>query len=239
MLSLAPYVAAHALPLLAGLIGLAALATSLLWRRAERRSLAFPAAAIALLALTAFAVLACAPDVLTGFDLALAEALRRSVSTTVLRASFAITQLGNFTSLLAVGAVVALWLAMRRRWLDLAAWVAATAGNGLLNRLVKQLAERGRPLHDHGLVLEPGWSFPSGHASGSLAVYGMFAWLLLRGLPPPARLPLLIASLSLVLLIGFSRVLLQVHYFSDVLAGFALASAWLAICIGAAERLRR
>ncbi|MDP3295700.1 MAG: phosphatase PAP2 family protein [Nevskia sp.] len=241
MPALAQFIAANALLLLAGLIVAVGLFTRLLWRRASAnaRPLTVVGLGIALLALSVFLIVASLLSRISVFDALLANELRRSISRPMLQAIFAITQLGNFMTLLAIVIGVALALLLRRRWLELAAWLVATAGNGLLNRALKLSFERARPLFEHGLVIEPSYSFPSGHASGSLAVYGMLAWLLLHRLPAPARLPLLIAAMSLILLIGFSRVLLQVHYFSDVIAGFASASAWLSMSIVVAERLRR
>ena len=246
MPALAQFIAANALPLLAGLIVVSGLLTRLLWRRAafyrasaNAQSLTAVGLSIALLALLLFLTVASLLSHISVFDALLANELRRSISRPMLQAIFMITQFGNFMTLLAVVIGVALALLLRRRWLELALWLVTTAGNGLLNRALKLSFERARPLYDHGLVIEPSYSFPSGHASGSLAVYGMLTWLLLHRLPASARLPLLIATTTLILLIGFSRVLLQVHYFSDVIAGFASAAAWLSLCIVAAERLRR
>ncbi len=246
MPALAQFLAANALPLLAGLIIAVGLITRLLWRQAARyrasangRPLTIVGLGIALLALLAFLTVASLLSRISVFDALLANELRRTISRPMLQAIFAITQVGNFMTLLAVVVGVSVALLLRRRWLELAAWLVATAGNGLLNRALKLSFERARPLFEHGLVIEPSYSFPSGHASGSLAVYGMLTWLLLHRLPVPARLPLVIATTTLILLIGFSRILLQVHYFSDVIAGFASAAAWLSLCIVIAERLRQ
>ncbi|WP_295685212.1 phosphatase PAP2 family protein [uncultured Nevskia sp.] len=246
MPALAQFIGANALPLLAGLIVAAGLFTRLLWQRALRyqasvnaRPLTIVGLGVAVLALVLFLIVASLLSRISIFDALLANELRRTISRPMLQAIFAITQFGNFMTLLAVVIGVALALLLRRRWLELGAWLIATAGNGLLNRALKLSFERARPLYDHGLVIEPSYSFPSGHASGSLAVYGMLTWLLLHWLPAPARLPLLIGTTTLILLIGFSRVLLQVHYFSDVIAGFASAAAWLSLCIVVAERLRQ
>lgn len=246
MPALAHFIAANALPLLAGLIIVIGLIAGLLWRKAARhrvppntRPLTITGLGIALISLLIFLTLASLLDRISVFDALLANQLRSTISLPVLEGCLAITQFGNFATLLAVVVGVALALILRRRWLELGAWLLATAGNGLLNRSLKLTFERARPLFEHGLVIEPSYSFPSGHASGSLAVYGMLTWLLLHRLPAPARLPLVIATASLVLLIGFSRVLLQVHYFSDVIAGFASATAWLSLSVVAAERLRR
>ncbi|RZJ16359.1 MAG: phosphatase PAP2 family protein, partial [Haliea sp.] len=75
-----------------------------------------------------------------------------------------------------------------------------------------------------------------------LVVYGMLAYLLVRLQPPhwPAgvRLAAVLAATALAFVIGSSRVFLQVHYASDVVAGFASGLAWLAVCIGALELAR-
>lgn len=246
MPALAQFIASNALPLLAGLIVLIGLITRRLWQQTLRRRagangrpLTTAGLGIALLALLLFLAVASLLNSISVFDALLANELRRTISRPMLQAIFAVTQFGNFMTLLAIVVGVALALLLRRRWLELAAWLVATAGNGMLNRALKLSFERARPLFEHGLVIEPSYSFPSGHASGSLAVYGMLTWLLLHRLPVPARLPLLIGTTTLILLIGFSRVLLQVHYFSDVIAGFASAAAWLSLCIVLAERLRQ
>lgn len=226
---------AAVLPLLAAVLGFAGWLTVRLWQRGPLT--ARSRLAIALGAATLFAVLATMPPVIVHWDQRLAEGLHAQASGGLLGAAFAITQLGNFRTLLGVGIAVALLLALRRQWSDLGLWLVVTAGTGLLNRALKLGFERVRPLHDHGLVVEPAYSFPSGHASGALAVYGLLTLLLLPKLVPPARLPLLLATVALVLLIGASRVILQVHFLSDVVAGHALAAAVLASAHLLRERL--
>lgn len=197
---------------------------------------------IVLLALMLFLAMSTAlnpQSALGQFDIALAAELRQTLPRAVLHGFSILTRLGNFETLTAVGIIVALVLLIRRHWLALIVWIIATAGNGLLNNALKQVFARVRPLHDHGLVLEQSFSFPSGHASGSLVVYGMLVWLMpLRSLPTAVRLPVLLLATTMIVLIGFSRVLLHVHYFSDVIAGFASSTIWLTICILGAERAR-
>lgn len=172
------------------------------------------------------------------FDDLLAAALRESAGTSVLRFFSAVTHLGDVavqTGLCIAGATL---LVLRGQRLLAAIWVAAIAGNGLLNRLLKTAFERTRPLHEHGWTAEQGWSFPSGHSSGAVAVYGMLAYLTIRLLPSAWHMPVALSAITAVLLVGCSRVALHVHYFSDVLAGYASGSAWLIVCIGAAEVMR-
>jgi undecaprenyl-diphosphatase len=66
----------------------------------------------------------------------------------------------------------------------------------------------------------------------------MLAYLALRMLPKAWHLPAQIAALALALMVGISRVVLRVHFASDVAAGFASGSAWLALCINSAELVR-
>lgn len=195
--------------------------------------------AIAFAAIALFALLATMPAAMVAADQQLAATMRASVPRPLLQVAFAITQLGNFATLVAVGMIVALWLAIRRQGSDLLLWLAVTAGNGLLNRTLKHTFERVRPLHDHGLVIEPAYSFPSGHASGALAVYGLLTLLVSRQVPQRAQRPLLMGGMVLILLIGASRVILHVHFLSDVIAGYASATALLLVFLTISERLRQ
>jgi len=196
-------------------------------------------AALAVAALAIFALLASLPAAVVVLDQQVAETMRAEAPQWLLQAAFAITQLGNFETLVAIGLIVALWLALRRQWFELVLWLTVTIGNGLLNRTLKLAFARVRPLHEHGLVIEPAYSFPSGHASGSLAVYGLLSLILLPQIAPGARRPLLLGTAALVLLIGASRVILHVHFLSDVIAGYASATALLLVCLAISERLRQ
>jgi membrane-associated phospholipid phosphatase len=172
------------------------------------------------------------------FDNALAEALRQTLDDGTLQAFALLTRLGDVeTQTLLCIAVTAILLVRGKRLLA-ASWIAAVAGNGLLNRLLKGIFERSRPLHDHGWTLETSWSFPSGHASGAVVTYGMLAYLLSRATPGVWHLPLTMLAIAIALLVGYSRIVLQVHFFSDVLAGFISGATWLIVCIATAEVVR-
>lgn len=172
------------------------------------------------------------------FDTLLAAQLQAHVGEDALRAFSWITHIADAATQTLICCVVALFLFARRQAGLAACWIAAVAGNGLLTRLLKAGFERTRPPHEHGWVIEDGWSFPSGHSSGAVAVYGMLAYLVMRAVKPLWRLPVLLTAISLILLAGYSRIVLQVHYFSDVLAGFAIAASWLLVCVLVAEMLR-
>lgn len=166
------------------------------------------------------------------------NALRASVSRPTMQVFAVLTRLADTSTLTVLGVVVAILLVMLRRpWLGLV-WVVAVAGNALINPALKQVFARIRPLQPDGFVFERSFSFPSGHSSGCVVAYGMLAYLGLQLLPPRWRLPSLLAATTAIATIGASRLFLQVHFASDVLAGFASGSAWLAACITAAGLAR-
>lgn len=105
--------------------------------------------------------------------------------------------------------------------------VATTLGGGIMSTLVKVLVDRPRPEVDHPIATAFGKSFPSGHALSSTVVFGA---LLLTFLPVLARRWRHVAvafTVVLVLAIGASRLLLGVHFVSDVVGGYVLGIAWL------------
>jgi undecaprenyl-diphosphatase len=111
-------------------------------------------------------------------------------------------------------------------------WIAALAGGEVLNFLLKGLFARPRPSFSDPLATALYFSFPSGHATMSLIAYGLIAYFLYLRLPRAWMRVLTTSGLILlVMLIGLSRLYLGVHYFSDVLAGFAVGGLWLSFCI--------
>jgi membrane-associated phospholipid phosphatase len=175
-------------------------------------------------------------------DQVFSNAVRRGMGPLAFQFFSNVTHLADtatLTTLCIVGTLALLWL--RRRWLALA-FAGAIVGNALLNITLKGIFARARPLHDPTEELVRGFSFPSGHSSGAVVAYGMLAYVLIRCMGPvrAARfgLPLVLAATALAFTIGCSRIFIQAHFATDVLAGFASGSAWLAVCIGSAEWLR-
>jgi membrane protein DedA with SNARE-associated domain/membrane-associated phospholipid phosphatase len=186
-----------------------------------------------------------AEDLLTGdpivrFDLVLADYLH-SLATPPLTTFFlVVTAFGSIEAVVLLGLGVAAFLALRRRWLFLGSWLAAVAGSAVLNQLLKGLFARPRPFFEHPLLIESSYSFPSGHAMESFVVYGMLAYFAVLALRTwKARVAAAFGAALLVMLIGFSRMYLGVHYFSDVLAGYAAGGVWLSALITGAETIRR
>lgn len=128
---------------------------------------------------------------------------------------------------LVVIVMIALLIRGRRR---LAAYLVVTGiGALVLDPSLKFLVGRLRPVVDAPVVIVSGNSFPSGHALGSMVAYGSLALIFLPVVSRRMR-PLLIAAFAaIVVLIGFTRVALGVHYVSDVLGGWLLGLAWLGV----------
>ena len=142
----------------------------------------------------------------------------------IYKASVFITQFGNQTLLAIVMAGSAAWLFWKRDTKAAWHWLAVYIATGLLTWLLKSTVQIARPVD-----FQTGFSFPSAHTSMSLAVYGFLALMIARELPVPRRwIPYSAAGL-IIALIALSRIYLGVHWFSDVLAGFSLGLAWVAL----------
>jgi membrane-associated phospholipid phosphatase len=149
------------------------------------------------------------------------------------------TSLG-FQVLIGIVGIVAFILYRQRRWTHLIVWSIAWGGGELLNQLLKQIFLRPRPVFDEPLLTATNYSFPSGHAMMSIIVYGLLAYFVLLDISHPLkRIAVLVLTIVLVLAIGFSRIYLGVHYFSDVVGGFAVGLIWLTICISGMDFILR
>ena len=102
-------------------------------------------------------------------------------------------------------------------------------GDKLITNVIKQLADRARPtLNPAAAALGP--SFPSGHSSTAAACYAGLAVLVARGRSARVRALLAGAAGGIAVGVAASRVLLDVHWLSDVIAGLMLGWAWFALC---------
>ena len=143
---------------------------------------------------------------------------------------FFFTTIGEFWVLAAISLIAAYALIRYGRWIDAGGLALACFGVGPLNLLLKSIFERARPNLFDGPIHLTTYSFPSGHAMDSIAVYGMLAFVGVRLIK--SRLwqatIVLMAALT-VLLIGLSRVFFGVHYPTDVIGGYIAGAIWLAI----------
>lgn len=146
----------------------------------------------------------------------------------------AVTILANPTSVVTTVLILAIIAYVLTKRFHLPLWIILTNSIGSLglNPLVKNIIQRSRPDEELRLVQEASYSFPSGHAFASMVAFGCVILLLLLFLKPSAfRGVLIVLSFVTILLIGFSRIFLGVHYLSDVVAGFSLGLFWLFISL--------
>lgn len=171
-------------------------------------------------------------------DHALAGAIGTHVAPAAVRVFAWLTHAGDpgVLAVLCVAVAVALWR-QRHRTLALA-WVLAVAGNAVLNPALKLAFERARPVYEGWLPPASGFSFPSGHSSGAMVAYGMLAYIALRTLPARWHGAALVAAVAVIFTTACSRVMLQVHFASDVIAGLVSGGTWLLTCIASAEAAR-
>jgi membrane protein DedA with SNARE-associated domain/membrane-associated phospholipid phosphatase len=174
------------------------------------------------------------------FDLDLAEALHAGVTPGGVAFWIGVTRLGTMSATAVFGVGFALWYTSRRGWLVFAGWLAALAGSELLAWALKHAIHRERPIFEVAYATEPSFSFPSSHVLGALVGYGMIVYFtfcltssrLWRALA-------MVGGTVLVIGVGYSRLYLGLHFFSDVVGGLAAGAVWLTTCITALEVARR
>jgi membrane-associated phospholipid phosphatase len=142
----------------------------------------------------------------------------------------AVTDLGGSTALTVIIVVVVVVEMIRRpsRWLLVFVAVVAI-GQPLVTTTIKDLLDRVRPTIDSAAA-SLGPSFPSGHSAGAAACFAALALVLGRGRSRRTHGLLAGAAVFLAVAVATSRVLLGVHWFSDVIGGLALGWAWFALC---------
>lgn len=142
-----------------------------------------------------------------------------------------VTQLGSFTTIVVLALVIAAIETLRTRsvWI-LPFLVLVLGGEDILMTTIKHLANRARPSFDPTAVSSLGPSFPSGHSSTAAAFYAAAALLIGRRRGHAARTLLTALAVGIAVAVAASRVLLDVHWLSDVIAGLLLGWGWFAVC---------
>jgi membrane-associated phospholipid phosphatase len=193
-------------------------------------SLALVAVFVGGLALALLTVVVRSTDVLAGLDTSAAEWGNHHATAWSHDSITLVTQLGETWTVIVVAVLVAAVeiTRTRNRWV-VPFLLVVMLGNTLLTEAIKQLVDRARP------ALEPvaatlGPSFPSGHTSTAAASWAAFALVAGRWWGPRAWPALAGIAVGIAVAVAASRVLLDVHWLTDVLAGLALGWAWFAVC---------
>jgi undecaprenyl-diphosphatase len=147
--------------------------------------------------------------------------------------------LGGWIGLMVLGVAGVVLLVHERAWLDLGFFLAAFVGSQLAVLLVKESFDRPRPHEGSAVPLPESASFPSSHAAAGAASLGALAILVAERLPSRrARTWLWIVVGATGFAVGLSRIALNVHYVTDVLAGWCFGLAWLAACLIVRDAVR-
>ena len=167
---------------------------------------------------------------LVGVDNSVARWGNRHASVFSTHALNLITQLGATYTVVALCVVLAVAETLRTRSVWIVPFlVVVVGGEGILTTTIKQLEHRVRPsFNPAAATLGP--SFPSGHSATAAAFFAAAALLLGRGRGRPTRAVLVGLAAGIAVGVAASRVLLDVHWLTDVIAGLALGWAWLAAC---------
>ena len=169
-------------------------------------------------------------ELLTGVDNGVARWGARHASPLSTHVLDGVTQLGNISVVLGLCVVLVVAETIRERTVWVVAFVVAVVGGEeILTTTVKQLVDRTRPaFNPAAATLGP--SFPSGHSATAAAFWAAAALLLGRWRNRRTRAALAGLAAGIAVAVAASRVLLDVHWLSDVIAGLALGWAWFAVC---------
>ena len=177
----------------------------------------------------AFAIL---EDVVTGdpiiaLDRRIYDSLQILRTPLLDRVMIAITTLGDQAIVIPVGLAALAACLATRRWRASLFILAAISGAALFVGGLKTIIQRPRPVAVYDGIAQ--YSFPSGHATMSVTLYGFLAMLLIHASPLAFRRLVAFAVTAIILLIAVSRLYLGAHWFSDVAAGLAFGAAWVAL----------
>lgn len=143
-----------------------------------------------------------------------------------------VTSFGGLTVAGLIIAGVSLFLLVYKKYPQVIGFWTALFGGEILVLIGKEFLNKSRPINQVVSVFENSSSFPSGHATLAIILYGFLAFLVYRNIKTIwGKVLLVFSTILFVILIGFSRLYLGVHYFSDVLGGYVLGALWLVMGI--------
>lgn len=142
------------------------------------------------------------------------------------------TKGGSYLASLILGLVLSFFLLWSNLRSYILPFLVSQIGASVMVTIIKHVVARPRPGLDIAFYIEKSKSFPSGHSSNSLVLYGFLAYIVIRNVKNKLLKKVITALLiTTIILIGLSRVYLDVHYLGDVLGGYLVGSLWLIIGI--------
>lgn len=175
-------------------------------------------------------------DIIVSADIRVANLLAIFRSAELTTIFYWITLLGKWQTILIFtsATILILWLWKKQSYII--SLLISIIGSEAFTYIGKIVFHRARP--NVAIYVENSFSFPSGHATIAIAFYGFLAYLLIRNSKKwKYKINVFFASFITILLIGFSRLYLGVHYVSDVWGGYLAGAIWLIVAISLSEYL--
>lgn len=171
------------------------------------------------------------------FDKSVLLHIHRLASPTLDMLMASVTRVGDPRTVVPLTAIVFCMLWWRRYRLEAQFFTLNAFGGAVLSYVLKLVFSKQRPQLWNSPIVETTFSYPSGHALGSVVLYGFLSYILATLYPRYARAFYSAATL-LIVAIGFSRLYLGVHWPTDIIAGYGIGFLWITVCISLL-RLRR
>ena len=176
----------------------------------------------------------------SGVDRGLAGWFHAHLTRTFVTVLRSLTEFGSSEWIGVVLGAAVLFLVFKRWWPALVTLIVTVPGGMLLNEWIKLLVHRHRPFVDGWFVDWSGYSFASGHTIGATLLYGQMALFIVPLIKNRRwRVFTVVTAGFVILLVGFSRIALGAHYFTDVLGAMFIGTVWLTLCGFAGRPLRR
>ncbi|MBE9193967.1 phosphatase PAP2 family protein [Synechocystis sp. LEGE 06083] len=163
------------------------------------------------------------------FDKTILLWIHKFANPTLDQVMLGITHLGNPSTVIPFAILIFALLWWRCPRQQALVFALACLGGAILSFSLKLTFSKPRPQLWSQLILEKTFSYPSGHALGSMVLYGFSAYLLAINFPKKANIIYALASF-LIVAIGFSRLYLGVHWPTDIIAGYGVGFLWIIVC---------
>lgn len=141
-----------------------------------------------------------------------------------------ITRLGDPRTVVPLTFIILCILWLRRYFLEANFFALNALGGAILSYVLKLVFSKARPALWPQLISEATFSYPSGHAMGSIVLYGFLSYVL-ASLYPRYGKAFYGAAALLIVAIGFSRLYLGVHWPTDIIAGYGIGFLWVSVCV--------
>lgn len=141
-----------------------------------------------------------------------------------------ITNIGDIINIITLSTALFIALIISKKYYNATLLLCSIGGGALTVKIIKSIGERLRP--ENAMISVSDYSFPSAHSTMAIIFFSLLVYSFKDDIKNPILRNLFIfGCITLFILIGFSRIYLNVHWLSDVLAGFSLGLFWLTLLI--------